>query len=64
MESVTGVLMDVSVHKAHEQAMAEQLTNALEAKRARENFIGKLLAFRLFSRQELTWKRHGVTRDT
>lgn len=41
MKTVTGVLMDISVHKAHETATTERLRDALEAKRAQENFMGK-----------------------
>lgn len=41
MKTVTGVLMDISVHRAHEQATAERLQDALEAKRAQENFMGE-----------------------
>ncbi|PSK34547.1 Hybrid signal transduction histidine kinase K [Elsinoe australis] len=38
-KSVTGISMDISVHRAHERVVAERLANALEAKRAQENFM-------------------------
>lgn len=40
-KSVTGVVIDVSIHKTHEREVAERLASALEAKRAQENFMGK-----------------------
>lgn len=40
-KSVTGIAMDISVHRAHERVVAERLASALEAKRAQENFMGK-----------------------
>lgn len=43
LKSVTGVLMDNTIAKDHERSVAERLADALEAKRAQENFMGKFL---------------------
>jgi len=39
VKSLTGIIMDISVHKAHELVVAERLASALEAKRSQENFM-------------------------
>ncbi|KAF2225438.1 hypothetical protein BDZ85DRAFT_279126 [Elsinoe ampelina] len=39
LKSVTGVIIDNTVHRAHEREVATRLTDALEAKRAQENFM-------------------------
>ncbi|KAG8632156.1 hypothetical protein KVT40_001296 [Elsinoe batatas] len=38
-KSVTGVIIDNTVHRAHEREVATRLADALEAKRAQENFM-------------------------
>jgi len=40
-KSVTGVIIDNTLDRAHEREVAERLASALEAKRAQENFMGK-----------------------
>lgn len=40
-KSVTGVIVDNTLHRTHERETAERLISALEAKRAQENFMGK-----------------------
>jgi PAS domain-containing protein len=54
MKTVTGVLLDISVHKAHERAVADRLNAALEAKRAQENFMGKLVQPSFFSNPNIS----------
>jgi len=39
-KSVTGVILDNTLDRAHEREVAERLASALEAKRAQENFMG------------------------
>ncbi|GAB7343683.1 hypothetical protein MBLNU457_1670t1 [Dothideomycetes sp. NU457] len=39
LKSVTGVLMDNTIARDHERGVAERLADALEAKRAQENFM-------------------------
>ena len=43
LKSVTGVLMDNTIARDHERGVAERLADALEAKRAQENFMGESL---------------------
>ncbi|GAM87604.1 hypothetical protein ANO11243_056310 [Dothideomycetidae sp. 11243] len=40
-KSVTGLVVDNTVHRAHEREVAERLASALEAKRTQENFMGR-----------------------
>ncbi|KAF2150178.1 hypothetical protein K461DRAFT_296555 [Myriangium duriaei CBS 260.36] len=39
VKAVTGILIDNTIHKAHEREVAERLTSALDAKKAQENFM-------------------------
>ncbi|KAF2149058.1 hypothetical protein K461DRAFT_324485 [Myriangium duriaei CBS 260.36] len=39
LASVTGVIVDETVHKAHEREVGERLAGAIEAKRTQENFM-------------------------
>lgn len=48
MSCVTGLLTDVSIHKAYQREQAEKLENALEAKRTQENFMGKFISLYYF----------------
>lgn len=41
LRSVTGITIDVSIHKAYQREQTEKLEIALEAKRAQEYFMGK-----------------------
>lgn len=44
LKSVTGIMVDDSARKNQELAVANRLADALEAKRAQENFMGKQLS--------------------
>ena len=39
LKAVTGIVVDLSLHKAHERQAENRLAEALEAKRAQENFM-------------------------
>lgn len=41
MNTITGLVTDVTIHKAYQREQTQKLTNALEAKRAQEYFMGK-----------------------
>lgn len=67
LQSICGVVMDMSVYKAYEREQAERLKNALEAKRAQEYFMGKW-CFSWVSRDIvfglwLTKQRYGQSRN-
>jgi len=63
-KSVTGVIIDNTLDRAHEREVAERLTSALEAKRAQENFMGQhLLQFSCLTLTRTNFGRHGISRD-
>lgn len=46
MNTITGLVTDVTIHKAYQREQTQKLKNALEAKRAQEYFMGKLYFIR------------------
>lgn len=63
LKSVTGVIIDNTIARAHERGVAERLADALEAKRAQENFMGESSEAYQRVRFILIATRHGIPRD-